>query len=96
MDTISLITFICGVLGGILLLLCVILVSFFIYTMCRKHCFPGIGQYSVVPAAEGPGILVTTGDHFNKFGEFLIFFILLCYNEPLAVSAACVASFSAN
>ena len=39
------------ILGGVLLLLCIILASFFLYSFCKKHFCPGIShrEYVIVP-----------------------------------------------
>ena len=56
MDLINVIIYVCASLGGVLLLLCIILASFFICGFCKKHCCPTGGiiqrQYVIVPTEQ--------------------------------------------
>ena len=57
MDLINVIIYVCASLGGVLLLLCIILASFFIYSYCKKHFCPGLShrQYVIVPTEHTSG-----------------------------------------
>lgn len=73
LDWINLITYICAVLGGILLFLCIILACFFIYFQCRRlrREDQGVGQqrqYVIVPSGEHPRIL-ENGHAQSRKGE---------------------------
>ena len=54
MDLINVIIYVCASLGGVLLLLCIILASFFVYSFCKKHFCPGIShrEYVIVPTEQ--------------------------------------------
>ena len=69
---IQLITYICAILGGILLLLCIVLAAFFIYFQCiklrRTHdslLTSSNGQYVIVPT----GVNRTIDVEQQKEGE---------------------------
>ena len=58
MNLINIIIYVCASLGGVLLLLCIILASFFVYNLCVKYF--GIGrigrqQYVIVPTENTNG-----------------------------------------
>ena len=54
LDLINVITYVCAALGGVLLLLCIILAAFFVYSACKKHFCPGSlsAEYVIVPTEQ--------------------------------------------
>ena len=79
------ITYVCAILGGILLLLCVVLAAFFVYAQFKKHCGrrprPSVfhlsnnaGHYTVVPT-DNPEVeaanngIVLKSDEFGVVGD---------------------------
>ena len=57
-NLINIIIYVCASLGGVLLLLCIILASFFLYNVCVKYFGIGIigrQQYVIVPTENTNG-----------------------------------------
>ena len=52
MDVINVAIYVCASLGGILLFLCIILATFFVWSLCSRHCGRGSRQYVIVPAEQ--------------------------------------------
>ena len=84
LDAITIITYVCAGLGGVLLFLCIILACFFLYIQIKKYCFEEDGEnrfrsfsnrgnYRIVPAENGQ--LLETGNQLNKKGK-MEYFIL--------------------
>lgn len=56
MDLITVITYICAGLGGVLLLLCIILAAFLIVAYCKKYLGLGSAQYVIVQTVDGASL----------------------------------------
>lgn len=69
LDLVTIITYICGILGGILLVLCIVLALLFIVVQCKAYFCPRESQYSVVPIAQN-GVAIENGFSHKK-GESL-------------------------
>eukprot|EP00095_Tigriopus_kingsejongensis_P012559 maker-scaffold1273_size51358-snap-gene-0.8 protein:Tk12559 transcript:maker-scaffold1273_size51358-snap-gene-0.8-mRNA-1 annotation:"hypothetical protein OXYTRI_23031" len=61
LELVTLITYICGILGGILLLLCIILAFIFIVWQCRRYFCSSDSQYSIVPISQNGGSVIENG-----------------------------------
>ena len=80
-DVFGQITYVCAILGGILLLLCVILAAFFVYAQFKKHCGrhsrrPSVfhlssnaGHYTVVPTVN-PEVVAANNGIVSKGDQF--------------------------
>ncbi|TRY80364.1 hypothetical protein TCAL_02999 [Tigriopus californicus] len=65
LDLVTIITYICGILGGILLVLCIVLAFLFIVVQCKAYFCPRDSQYSVVPIAQN-GVAIENGFNSKK------------------------------
>ena len=82
MDLINVIIYVCASLGGVLLLLCIILASFFIYSYCKKHFCPGLShrQYVIVPTEHTSGNGQIVLKKFSSEGKPILHYFRLIKN----------------
>ncbi len=90
LEVIEIVTYICAILGGILLLLCIILAAFFIYGFCKKHfgcdplLFESNNRYVIVPSennAENGQIILRKYSSEGIISPFIS--QLFCLNQYL-------------
>ena len=68
LDLITVVTYVCAILGGILLFICVLLALFILYLQCKNHLRERESSYVVVPRGDPTPINAENGT-VGKKGE---------------------------